>query len=252
MVIPENINSLQLFPVKFEHISKFYGEKAAVKDVTFEIESNSITAIIGKSGSGKSTILQMINGLVRPSSGKIFLFDKELDYNNIIETRLKIGYSVQGTGLFPHMTVYENIALLAKVNGKEPVEINARIDELMGFVNLGPEYKDRYPYQLSGGEQQRVGICRAMIMNPPIFLLDEAFGALDPSTRNEIHSELLNLQKNEPRCIIMVTHDMNEAKKLADRIMIIDNGEIMQYDDTDKVLNNPANERVCEFINSQY
>lgn len=251
MVIPENINSLQLFPVKFEHVSRYYGEKAAVKDVSFDIEDNIVTAIIGKSGSGKSTILQMINGLVRPSSGKIFLFDKELDYNIIIETRLKIGYSVQGTGLFPHMTVYENIALLAKVNGKQSTEISKRIDELMGFVNLGSEFKDKYPYQLSGGEQQRVGICRAMILNPPIFLLDEAFGALDPSTRNEIHGELLNLQKNEPRCIIMVTHDMNEAKKLADKIMIIDKGEILQYDDTDKVLNNPANERVRDFMKSQ-
>lgn len=252
MVIPENINSLQIFPVKFEHVSKFYGDKAAVKDVTFDIESNSITAIIGKSGSGKSTILQMINGLVRPSSGKVFLFDKELDYNNIIKTRLKIGYSVQGTGLFPHMTIYENIALLAKVNDKSLEETDARIDELMGFVNLGPEYKERYPYQLSGGEQQRAGICRAMILNPPIFLLDEAFGALDPSTKNEIHAELLNLQKNEPRCIIMVTHDMNEAKKLADKIMIVDNGEILQYDDMEKVLNNPASERVREFMESQY
>ena len=120
-----------MFPVKFENVSRYYGVKPAVKDASFSIEDNLITAIIGKSGSGKSTLLQMINGLVHPSSGKIYLFDKELDYNNLIETRLKIGYSVQGTGLFPHMTVEENIALLARVNGKKGNETVDRIDELM-------------------------------------------------------------------------------------------------------------------------
>lgn len=241
-----------MFPVKFEHVSHYYGEKAAVRDVSFEIEDNLITAIIGKSGSGKSTLLQMVNGLVHPSSGKIYLFGEELDYGNIIPTRLKIGYSVQGTGLFPHMTVYENIALLAKVNGRNIAALNDRIDELMGFVNLGPEFKEKFPYQLSGGEQQRVGICRAMVMNPPIFLLDEAFGALDPTTKNEIHAELLTLQEIEPRCIIMVTHDLTEAKRLADKIMVIDEGVIQQYGDRDDVLDNPANESVKDFILSQY
>ncbi|MCB0720899.1 MAG: ATP-binding cassette domain-containing protein [Ignavibacteriae bacterium] len=242
-----------MFPVKFEHVSRYYGEKAAVKDATFEIEDNLITAIIGKSGSGKSTLLQMVNGLVHPSSGKVYLFGEELDYRNIIPTRLKIGYSVQGTGLFPHMNVYENIALLAKVNGhRNPAELDNRIEELMGFVNLGPGFKEKFPYQLSGGEQQRVGICRAMILNPPIFLLDEAFGALDPTTKNEIHAELLTLQENEPRCIIMVTHDLTEAKRLADKIMVIDEGEIQQYDDRDVVLNNPSNDKVKDFIMSQY
>jgi osmoprotectant transport system ATP-binding protein len=241
-----------VFPVKFENVSRYYDEKAAVNDVSFAIEDNLISAIIGKSGSGKSTILQMINGLVHPSSGKIYLFGEELDYNNIVSTRLKIGYSVQGTGLFPHMTIYENIALLAKVNGKNLSGLNDRIEELMGFVNLGAEFKEKFPYQLSGGEQQRVGICRAMIMNPPIFLLDEAFGALDPSTKNEIHAELLTLQENEPRCIIMVTHDLTEAKRLADKIMVIDEGVIQQYDDMDVILNNPSNDKVRDFIESQY
>ena len=241
-----------MFPVKFENVSRYYGDKPAVKDASFSIEDNLITAIIGKSGSGKSTLLQMINGLVHPSSGKIYLFDKELDYNNLIETRLKIGYSVQGTGLFPHMTVEENIALLARVNGKKGNETVDRIDELMGFVNLGPEFKEKFPYQLSGGEQQRVGICRAMIMNPPIFLLDEAFGALDPTTKNEIHAELLTLQEKEPRCIIMVTHDLEEAKRLADKIMVIDEGVIQQYDDREAVVNNPANDTVKNFMLSQY
>ena len=151
-----------MVPVKFENVSRYYDEKAAVKDVSFAIEDNIVTAIIGKSGSGKSTILQMINGLVHPSSGKVYLFGEELDYNNIIPTRLKIGYSVQGTGLFPHMNVYENIALLRKVNGKNLSELDDRIDELMGFVNLGPEFKEKFPYQLSGGEQQRVAIARLL------------------------------------------------------------------------------------------
>ena len=241
------------FPVRFQGVSHFFSNKRALDNLNFEIQENLITVIIGKSGSGKSTLLQIINGLIVPTQGKVFLFGKQLDYNNIIQTRLKIGYAVQGTGLFPHMTVFENISLLAKVSGKSSVqEIKDRIDELMRFVNLNPDYKSKYPYQLSGGEQQRVGICRAMVLNPGIFLLDEAFGALDPTTKSEIHAQLLNLQHHEPRTIVMVTHDLREAEKLGDKIMIIDQGIIQQYEETQKVLNNPANKIVEDFINSQY
>ena len=210
-----------------------------------------ISVILGKSGSGKSTLLQTINGLLQPSGGSILLFGKPIDYNNIYHLRREIGYAVQGTGLFPHLTVRENIALPARVSGKTGEWLEERIDHLMQLVNLDLKYKSRYPYQLSGGEEQRVGICRAMVLNPPIFLLDEAFAALDPTTKNEIHNEVLKIQHMEPRTIVMVTHDLAEAVKLADKIMVIHEGEIQQYGRKYEILNSPANDYVRDFIKSQ-
>lgn len=234
--------------IEFNNVSHYYNNIAALENVSFSIEAGKITAIIGRSGSGKSTLLQIINGLIRPAKGSIEVFNAPIDYRKINEIRLKIGYSVQGTGLFPHMTVYNNISLLGRITNQLKHITEMRVDTLMSFVNLPPEYKTKYPYELSGGEQQRVGICRAMLLNPPIFLLDEAFGALDPSTKNEIHAELLTLQKAEPRTIVMVTHDLNEALKLADNIMIIEKGVIQQYGSKQEVLNNPANNFVMDFF----
>jgi osmoprotectant transport system ATP-binding protein len=196
-------------------------------------------------------LLQIINGLIKPTSGSVFVFGNKLDYKNIIDTRLKIGYSVQGTGLFPHMSVYDNIGLLGKIKNMKRHKIERRVDLMMSLVNLPPRFKTKFPFELSGGEQQRVGICRAMVLNPPVFLLDEAFGALDPTTKNEIHKELLHLQEFEPRTIVLVTHDLHEALKLGDNIMILEQGEIQQYDSKDKILNAPANDFVKNFINSQ-
>lgn len=235
--------------IQFKNVSHYYGNEPALKDLTFEIEDQKITAIIGKSGSGKSTLLQIINGLIKPSNGQVVVFGDPLDYSNINKTRLKIGYSVQGTGLFPHMTVYNNIAILGKITNRSKHDIERRIDTLMSFVNLPPNFKTKYPYQLSGGEQQRIGICRAMLLNPPIFLLDEAFAALDPETRNEIHGELLELQKAEPRTIVMVTHDLNEAIKLADNIMFMESGEIKQFSSKEEMLGNPASNSVRDYMN---
>jgi osmoprotectant transport system ATP-binding protein len=240
-----------LIPIKFQNVSHFYGDIPVLESLDFGIDKNIVTAIIGKSGSGKSTLLQIINGLIIPSEGTVHIFGEKLDYNRIHETRLHIGYSVQGTGLFPHITAYDNIYLLAKIAGKPKTDVDKRIDMLLKFVNLDPSFKSKYPYQLSGGEQQRVGICRAMVLNPKIFLLDEAFGALDPTTKFDIHRELLELQKAEPRTIVMVTHDMHEAMKLADKIMFLEKGVIQQYGSKDEFVNKPANTFVREFINSQ-
>lgn len=237
--------------IKFHNVSHYYHNSPALNSISFEIDDDKITAVIGRSGSGKSTLLQIINGLIRPSKGSVEVFGAPIDYSKINETRLKIGYSVQGTGLFPHMTIYNNISLLGKITNQLKHIIETRVDMLMSLVNLSPDFKTKYPYQLSGGEQQRVGICRAMLLNPPVFLLDEAFGALDPTTKNEIHSELLNLQKVEPRTIVMVTHDLPEAIKLADNIMIIEKGVIQQYAPKDEVLNKPANDFVKDFIKAQ-
>lgn len=226
----------------------FYGKKQILDNINISIDVNKVTAIIGKSGSGKSTLLQMINGLVKPSCGNLYVFDQKIDYRNIIKLRLNIGYSVQGTGLFPHMTVYDNITLLARIHKWKNVLIQRRLEMLMNLVDLNLAFKNKYPYQLSGGEQQRVGICRAMMLNPQIFLLDEPFGALDVLTRNEIHKELQNLQAAEPRTIVIVTHDVDEALKLGDKIIVIDEGVVQQYSDRNEILKHPANAFVKRYI----
>ncbi|MBL8015884.1 MAG: ATP-binding cassette domain-containing protein [Ignavibacteria bacterium] len=236
--------------IQFEKVSHFYNNKAALKDLSFEIEDKKITAIIGKSGSGKSTLLQIINGLIRPSRGTVKVFGTPLDYSRLIELRRKIGYSVQGTGLFPHMSIYRNIALPGEISGDSKHDTERRVDTLMSFVNLPPSFKTKYPYQLSGGEQQRVGICRAMLLEPPIFLLDEAFGALDADTKKSIHSDLLELQHAEPRTIVIVTHDLNEALRLCDNMMVVHEGEIHQYGAKSEIMNNPATDFVKLFIDA--
>jgi osmoprotectant transport system ATP-binding protein len=235
--------------IQFESVSHSYYNTNALENLIFEIEENKITAIIGRSGSGKSTLLQIINGLIIPTEGKVSVLGSYLDYSKINRLRLKIGYSVQGTGLFPHMTAYENISLLGKITNMVKHDIERRTDFLMSLVNLAPDFKTKYPHQLSGGEQQRVGICRAMLLNPPIFLLDEAFAALDPTTKNEIHTELLKLQETEPRTIVLVTHDLNEAIKLGDNIMVLENGVIQQYGTKDDIVNNPQNDFVKNYMN---
>jgi len=242
-----------MYPVKFDNISKDYSGNRVLDNINFHIEENKITSIIGRSGSGKSTILKTINGLIKPSSGKVIVFDQEIDYGHIHELRLQIGYSVQGTGLFPHMNVNENIAILARLKKEwSKDKIENRTEHLMNLVSLPSEFRSKYPYQLSGGEQQRVGICRAMMLNPRIFLLDEAFGALDPTTKNEIHKELLKIQTTEPRTIVLVTHDLREAFKLADIIIIIDKGIIQQIGTEEEIMNQPSNDFVKYFIKSQF
>ncbi len=237
--------------VSYHKISHHYETLQVLSNISFQIYKNEILVIIGRSGSGKSTLLQMINGLVIPSTGHIEIFDNRIDYSEINKLRQDIGYLVQGAALFPHMNIRDNISLLARINGTFPAEISARIETLFRLVDLNPAYLSKYPHQLSGGEQQRVGICRAMMLNPKIFLLDEPFAALDPATKFEIHRELLVLQEAEPRTIVMVTHDLQEAIKLADRILILEKGVIQQLDKTDHILKNPANDFVARFINEQ-
>lgn len=237
-----------MYAINFDSISHSYTDVSVLSNITAAISENQITVILGKSGSGKSTILQMVNGLIPPKSGTVSIYGRLIDYGQLSKLRLGIGYSVQGISLFPHLTVHGNIALLPKLNQYDKIQTEERIKYLMKFVNLDQSNLYKYPHQLSGGEQQRVGICRAMILNPRIFLLDEAFGALDPSTRNEIHDELLNLQLAEPRTIIMVTHDVNEAFKLAQSILILNEGIIEQYDTAENIKNKPATQFVENFI----
>ncbi|MEO8665885.1 MAG: ATP-binding cassette domain-containing protein [Ignavibacteria bacterium] len=240
-----------MIPVIFKSVSKYYNEKKILDDISLEIAENKITAIIGRSGSGKSTMLKIINGLVIPSGGDIKVFEKKIDYKNISELRLQIGYSVQGTALFPHMNIYDNITLLAKLNKWSDEKIKERCGILMSLVSLLEDFKIKYPFQLSGGEQQRAGICRAMMLNPKIFLLDEAFGALDPTTKAEIHKELLKIQSTEPRTIVMVTHDLHEAFRLADKIIVVEKGIIQQTGTKDEIKNS-TNEFVKYFVKAQF
>ena len=216
-----------MFPIRFQNVSQFFGEQKILDDINLDIDENKITVIIGKTGAGKSTLLKMVNGLVKPSSGKVFVYGNEIDYDKLPELRLKIGYSVQGTGLFPHMTALENISLLGRINKWQKDKIDERVSELIKLVHFNENLLQKHPYQLSGGEQQRAGIARAMFLNPKIYLLDEAFSSLDPETRNEIHKEILHIQQTEPRTILLVTHDMPEAKALGDKILKIENKNLI-------------------------
>lgn len=212
--------------IRLENISHQFGGQSIFKNLSLQIETKKITAILGKSGSGKSTLLQVINGLIRPYEGSVYLFNQLLEYDNIHEIRLGIGYAVQQVGLFPHLSVFDNITLPAILAGWDKARKEKRTDELMNLVSLSSTHKSKYPYQLSGGEQQRVGLCRAILLNPPIMLLDEPFSSLDPDTKLDIHQEVLKLQHTEPRCIVMVTHDPEEAKKLGDVQLKFENGEL--------------------------
>jgi len=234
-----------------EHVTKFYAQEKALQDLSLTFVDDVTTAVVGPSGSGKSTLLQLINGLVRPNQGRVLVFGKPIDYGRLVELRRQIGYAVQGTGLFPHLTVEGNITLLAKLACWQQERIQARAEALMKLVNLPLAYARRHPHELSGGQQQRVGLCRAMMLNPRIFLLDEPFGALDPITRNEIHREFLRLQESEARTIVLVTHDLREARKLAQRLVVLDGGRTVQHGTCAEVLQNPASEFVRTYFQSQ-
>ncbi len=237
--------------IQLDNVSYAYGRLFVLEHLSLAFEKNIATALVGPSGSGKSTLLQLLNGLVRPTRGKVFVFENEIDYERLTELRLRLGYAVQGTGLFPHLTVARNITLLAKPAKWERERIRERLFGLMQLVNLPEAFAVRYPHELSGGQQQRVGLCRAMMLDPPVLLLDEAFGALDPITRNEIHVEFLRLQKHEPRTIVMVTHDLREALKLAHRIVILNRGRIEQSGSREELLRSPATEFVQAFLKAQ-
>jgi osmoprotectant transport system ATP-binding protein len=237
--------------IVLEKVSKFYATEKALDDVSLSFVDDTTTAIVGPSGSGKSTLLQAINGVVRPSGGTVYVFGRPIDYDRLPELRRQIGYAVQGTGLFPHLTVEENITLLAKLVGWDREQKRARAEELMRLVGLPLNYTRRYPHELSGGQQQRVGLCRAMMLNPRIFLLDEPFGALDPITRTEIHREFLRLQEAEAQTIVLVTHDLREARNLAQRLVILERGRVVQHGTCQEVVHNPATEFVRNFFQTQ-
>ena len=240
--------------ILLEDVTKRYpGQaKAAVDGLTLEIPKGSIVMLVGPSGCGKTTTLKMINRLIEPTSGQIILGGQDVTGIDGDQLRRGIGYVIQAGGLFPHMTVAANIAVVPKMLGWDKEKISARVDELLELVSLDPAlYRDRYPKELSGGQQQRVGVARALAADPPVLLMDEPFGAVDPITRQRLQDELLHIQSELHKTIVCVTHDFDEAVKLGDWIAIFDEGaRLVQYDSPDRILANPANEFVENFIGS--
>jgi glycine betaine/L-proline transport ATP binding subunit len=237
------------FLIEFKNIRKDFKNKTILKDITLKINRGELVAIIGSSGCGKTTTLKMINRLIKPTSGKIFINGEDIASKDVIKLRRNIGYVIQQTGLFPHLTIRENIEMIPKVEKLNKASIEKRTLELMDMVGLNSnDFLDRYPTELSGGQQQRVGVARAFATNPEIILMDEPFSALDPITRVQLQEELIDLQSKLKRTIVFVTHDMDEAIKIADKICIMNKGEIVQYDTPENILKNPINDFVSEFI----
>lgn len=235
--------------LKFDHVSKTYdGGTKAVNDLNLHIKKGEFIVFIGPSGCGKTTTMKMVNRLIDVTEGNILINGENIYEKDVVELRRSIGYVIQQIGLFPHMTIAENIALVPKLLDWPAEKRFKRAEELLQLVDLGPEYLNRYPDELSGGQQQRIGVLRALAADPPLILMDEPFGALDPITKDSLQDEFKQLQQNLGKTIVFVTHDMDEAIKLADRIVIMRSGEIVQVDTPDDILRNPANEFVQEFI----
>ena len=235
--------------LEFRNIGKRFGSNVVLHDINFTVDKSEVVVLIGASGCGKTTCLKMINRLISPSEGQILIDGKDIQESDPIELRRNMGYVIQQTGLFPHMTIRENIEIIPQLEKRDPAAIAQRTTELMRMVGLGPEkFLYRYPSQLSGGQQQRIGVARAFATDPDIILMDEPFSALDPITRSQLQDELVELQQKLKKSIIFVTHDMDEAVKLADRICIMDKGEIVQFDTPENILKRPANEFVRNFV----
>ncbi|EEH96729.1 ABC transporter ATP-binding protein [Clostridium tertium] len=235
--------------IEFRNVKKSYKNNVILEDFNLNIEDGNLVVLIGSSGCGKTTLLKMINRLIESTSGEILVNGKNIKEMDPILLRRSIGYVIQQTGLFPHMTVKENIEIIPKLMGKTQEEIDQKTIDLLNMVGLDPEkYSDRYPVELSGGQQQRVGVARAFAADAEIILMDEPFSALDPITRTELQEELFNIQKEYRKTIVFVTHDMDEAINLADKICILKEGKILQYDTPENILKNPAGEYVEEFV----
>ena len=239
--------------IVFDHVNKVYPNAAgkAVDDVSLGVPQGRMVVIVGTSGSGKTTLLKMVNRLYQPTSGRILVEGTEIHALPAVQLRRQIGYVIQQIGLFPHWTVADNVATVLRILHWPAARIRARVDELLELVGLPPaEYRDRYPSQLSGGQQQRVGIARALAADPAIMLMDEPFGAVDAITRGRLQEEFLALQHRTHKTVLFVTHDVEEALRLGDWLIIMDKGKVLQYDTSFNVITHPANDFVCELIGS--
>ena len=238
--------------IEMKNISKKVGNKIILDDISLKIDEGSFVVFIGPSGCGKTTTLKLMNKLIEPTSGEIYIDGKPISKEDPIKLRRNIGYLIQSIGLFPHLTIRENIELIPKLKKDQTdEEIEEKTLELMKMVGLNPnEFLDKYPSELSGGQQQRIGLVRAIATDAKIILMDEPFSALDPITRTQLQEWLYSLQEELKKTIVFVTHDMDEALKLADKICIMKDGKVQQYDTVENLLRNPANEFVRNFIGS--
>ena len=242
--------------VEFQDVVKRFPNAVenAVDHVSFQIQEKEMITILGTSGCGKTTLMKMINRLYDPTSGEIHVFGENIQKTDPVQLRRKIGYVIQQVGLFPHMTVEKNIAVVPEILGWGSTQIHDRVTELLELVNLDPkQYRNRYPSQLSGGQQQRVGLARALAAGPSLMLLDEPFGAIDAINRTKLQDELLKIHERAGLTCMFVTHDVTEALKLGTRIMIMNQGKIQQFDTAKQILKYPANEYVASLLqNSLY
>ncbi|OXM13191.1 ABC transporter ATP-binding protein [Paenibacillus herberti] len=236
--------------IQFQNVNKMYDDGFhALKNINLEFRKGEMTVLIGPSGCGKSTTMRMINRLVSPSSGSIKIDGSDILSIDPVELRRSIGYVIQSVGLFPHMTIARNVAIVPRLKRWTADKMSRRVDELLDMVGLKPElYRDRYPSELSGGQQQRVGVVRALAADPDIILMDEPFSALDPMSREQLQEDVARLQQELHKTIVFVTHDMDEALKIADRIVLMKDGEVVQSDTPDRILRRPANDFVRSFI----
>jgi len=234
----------------FEDVSKtFPNGFAAVKRLSLHVKEGETLVLLGTSGSGKTTTMKMVNRLLDPTEGSIQIYGADIMKQDPIALRRKIGYAIQDIGLFPHMTVAENIGVVPNLLSWSQDRIRSRIDELLGIVGLSPEeYRDRYPSQLSGGQRQRIGVARALAADPPVILMDEPFGALDPITREQLQNEFLDLESEIKKTILFVTHDIFEAVKMADRIALLHHGQLQQVATPSELVESPANAFVDDFL----
>lgn len=239
--------------VEFQDVVKRFPNAVenAVDHVSFQIQEKEMITILGTSGCGKTTLMKMINRLYDPTSGEIRVFGENIRETDPVQLRRKIGYVIQQVGLFPHMTVEKNIAVVPEILGWGSTQIHDRVTELLELVNLNPkQYRNRYPSQLSGGQQQRVGLARALAAGPSLMLLDEPFGAIDAINRTKLQDELLKIHERAGLTCMFVTHDVTEALKLGTRIMIMNHGKIQQFDTAKEILEHPANEYVASLLQS--
>ena len=242
--------------IKFENVTKIYPgtTSPAVDNLSFTVPKGEICTIVGPSGCGKTTTMKLVNRLIEPTSGSIYVLDERGETRNVLEMdvivlRRSIGYVIQQIGLFPHRTILENIGTVPQLVGWDEARIRRRAEELLTMMNMPLEFLDRYPHELSGGQRQRIGVARGMATDPPVMLMDEPFGAIDPINRNILQNEFLRLQQEIKKTILFVTHDIDEAIKMGDKICILNVGGILeQYDSPANILSHPANEFIEDFV----
>ncbi|GED32209.1 ABC transporter ATP-binding protein [Brevibacillus centrosporus] len=235
--------------ISFHSVEMRINDVSIIQKLDLQIKAGELFVLIGPSGCGKTTTMKMINRLIEPTSGRIEINGEDVSLADPVELRRNIGYVIQQIALFPHMTIGQNVSLVPRLKKADQAQYEKKVDELLDMVGLDPKvFKNRYPAELSGGQQQRVGVIRAMAADPPIILMDEPFSALDPISREQLQDEFVRLQKTIKKTIVFVTHDMDEAIKISDRICLMNNGAVVQVDSPEKLLQRPANSFVADFI----